>query len=56
MKALDEYFLMVVFTLLLNKLHVFAIYIFSFERKNMAAQTKDADFNSLIKRLLNLDQ
>ena len=28
MKALTEYFLMVVFTLLLNRVHVFAIFMF----------------------------
>ena len=31
MKALDEYFLMVVSTLLLNAVHVFANFIFKFE-------------------------
>ena len=31
MKALDEYFLMVVFTLLLNRLHVFAIFMFNLD-------------------------
>ena len=34
MKALDEYFLMVVFTLLLNRLHVFAIFMFNLVREN----------------------
>ena len=33
MKALDEYFLMVVFTLLLNTVHVFAIFMFG--QRNM---------------------
>ena len=32
MKALDEYFLMVVFTLLLNRVHVFAILVFNLDR------------------------
>ena len=39
MKALDEYFLMVVFTLLLNKVHVFVFANFvSFEQRNMAVK------------------
>ena len=38
MKALDEYFLMVVFTLLLNRLHVFANFMFHLENKNMAVK------------------
>ena len=33
MKALDEYFLMVVFSLLLNRLHVFANFIFNLNRE-----------------------
>ena len=33
MKALDEYFLMVVFVLLLNKVHVFAIFMFNLDRE-----------------------
>ena len=33
MKALDEYFLMVVFTLLLNKVHVFANFMFNLDRE-----------------------
>ena len=32
MKALDEYFLMVVFTLLLNGVHVFANFLFNLDR------------------------
>ena len=32
MKALDEYFLMVMFTLLLNRVHVFANFIFGSEK------------------------
>ena len=36
MKALDEYFLMVVFTLLLNRVHVFAIFMFHLD---MAVKT-----------------
>ena len=31
MKALDEYFLMVVFTLLQNRVHVFAIFEFNLD-------------------------
>ena len=33
MKALSEYFLMVVFILLMNRVHVFTIYIFNFNRE-----------------------
>ena len=33
MKALDEDFLMVVFALLLNRLHVFAIFMFNLDRE-----------------------
>ena len=33
MKALDEYFLVVVFTLLLNRVHVFANFMFNSSRK-----------------------
>ena len=33
MKALDEYFLMVLFTLLLNRVHVFTIFMFEFGQK-----------------------
>ena len=34
MKALDEYFLMVVFTLLLNRVHVFfAIFVFILDKE-----------------------
>ena len=33
MKALDEYFLMVVLTLLLNAVHLFAIFMFNLTRK-----------------------
>ena len=32
MKALAEYFLIVVFTLLLNRVHVFAIFMFNLNR------------------------
>ena len=32
MKALDEYFLMVVFIWLLNRVHVFAIFVFNLDR------------------------
>ena len=38
MKALNEYFLMVVFTLLLNRVHVFAIFMFNFDRKKHGSQ------------------
>ena len=33
MKDLDEYFLMVMFTLLLNRVHVFAIFMFNLDRE-----------------------
>ena len=33
MKALDEYFLMVVFPLVLNRVHVFAKFVFNLDRK-----------------------
>ena len=33
MKALDEYFLMVVFTLLLNTVHIFANFVFNLNRE-----------------------
>ena len=33
MKALDEYFLMVVFTLLLSRGHVLAIFMFNLDRE-----------------------
>ena len=33
MKVLDEYFLMVVFTLLLNRVHVFANFMFNLNRE-----------------------
>ena len=38
MKALDEYFLMVVFTLLLNRDHVFAIFMFNLDRETKAVK------------------
>ena len=38
MKTLDEYFLMVVFTLLLNRAHVFGKFHVSFEQRNMAVK------------------
>ena len=38
MKALSEYFLMVVFTMLLGRVHVFENYIFNFEQRNMAVK------------------
>ena len=38
MKALDEYFLIMVFTLLLNKLYVFLIFMFNSEQRNMAVK------------------
>ena len=33
MKALDEYFLMVVFTLLLNRVHVFANFMLNLDKE-----------------------
>ena len=45
MKALNEYFVMVVFTLLLNTVHVFAIFVFTifdviFEQRDMVVKGK----------------
>ena len=40
MKALDEYFLMVVFPLLLNRVYVSANIIFNFNRKRFSAKIK----------------
>ena len=39
MKALDEYFLMSMFTFLLNRVHVSANFV-SFEQRNMAVKVK----------------
>ena len=36
MKALDEYFLMVVFMLLLNRVHILANFMFNLDRETMA--------------------
>ena len=38
MKALEKYFLMVVFTLLLNRVHVFAIVVFNLDRKSLTVK------------------
>ena len=38
MKALDEYFLMVLFMLLLNTVHVFAIFMSNLDRETMAVK------------------
>ena len=38
MKALDKYFLMVVFTLLLNRVHVFAIFYLIWAEKQLAVK------------------
>ena len=46
-KALNEDFLMMLFTLLLNRVHIFAIFFFSFEQRNKAV-------NSLIFRHLQV--
>ena len=45
MKALDEYFLMVVFTLLLNRVHVSAPFMFNFNR-----ETRQWNFQITFKR------
>ena len=37
MKALDDYFLMVVLTLLLNRAHVFANFVFNLNRERVKA-------------------
>ena len=45
MKALDEYFLMVVFTLLLNRVHVFASFMFSEQLlRNLILNFKDKGY------------
>ena len=38
MKALDEYFLMVLFMLLLNTVHIFAIFMSNLDRETMAVK------------------
>ena len=38
MKALSEYFLMVVFTLLLSKVHVFANFMFNLNRETIGSE------------------
>ena len=43
MKVLDEYFLMVVFTLLLNRVHVFANFIFNLNRETWQWMDKTQD-------------
>ena len=35
MKALNEYFVMVVFTLLLNRLHIFSIFMFNLDSREI---------------------
>ena len=40
MKALDEYFLMAVFTLLLNSVHVFANFMFNVDRNTWQQRVK----------------
>ena len=45
MKALDEYFLMVVFTLLLKRVHVFAIFMFNLAEKDGSERDKVHFFN-----------
>ena len=39
MKALNKYFLMVVFTLLLNKVNVFANFMFNLDREEHGSET-----------------
>ena len=39
MKALDERFLMMMFTLLLNRIHVFAIFMFNLNRETSALES-----------------
>ena len=40
MKALNEYFLIVLFVLLLNKVHVFAIFMFNFNKETAVKMVK----------------
>ena len=49
MKALDEYFLMVVFTLLLNRDHVFAIFMFKLDRNKAVKGLTDLVISKTIK-------
>ena len=49
MKALDGYFLMAVFTLLQNRVHVFAIFMFNLKREKFAMKglsIKNRRYNS----------
>ena len=45
-KALDEYFLMVVFTLVLNRLLVFAIVMFNLDRETALKGLKTKEHNN----------
>ena len=45
MKALDEYFIMVVSALLLNRLHVFATFMFNWTEKHGNERVKGAMFS-----------
>ena len=45
MKALDEYFLMAVFIMLLNRVHVFAIFMFNWTEKDGGEMVKTANQN-----------
>ena len=51
MKALDEYFLMVVFTLLLNTVHVFAIFLLTLDR-----EIGSSEMEKLYANIHHLDQ
>ena len=46
MKALGEYFLMVVFTLLLNRVYVFVNFMFNFEQKSVSITSVKTTRNS----------
>ena len=46
MKALDEYFLMLVFTLLLNRVHVFANFMFYLNRETKAVKELSIRFQN----------
>ena len=47
MKALDEYFLIVVFTLLLNRVHVFVNFMFNMSRETWQSKGKTVRYKTL---------
>ena len=49
MKGLDEYFVMAVFTLLLNRVCVFANFMFNLNQRNMAMKGLKRSVKSTVK-------